>query len=126
MAVRKRSKVRSRASKPKVSKPSLTLKEMIDRIPNTEWVSTKQVCHIFNDCHRVSVYRYVAAGLLTPHRAKGNKASYYPREEVEQLVKAKFYPKPKIKSPKNDASNRKSAKKKTKKSQVRKKKSNSN
>lgn len=110
---RKRSKTRDRTKKKRDEKPDLTMKEMLDRIPKgKEFLTTKEVQHVMNDCHEVSVYRYVQQGLLTPHRTWGKKANRYPRKEVAALIKSKFTPRPVSETESGADANRSQAKKK--------------
>ena len=59
------------------------------RIPNQEFLTTEQVQHVFNDCTKVSVYRYGQKGYLTPSKAY-NGTNRYPKSQVEDLVRRQF------------------------------------
>lgn len=114
MAERSRSKARSKTKKKRERKPDLTMAEMLSRIPDSDFLTTKQVQHVFNDCHEVSVYRYVQQDFLTPHEQWGKRGNTYPRSEVVALVRRKFTPVPKSEKSESDtnASDSNQAKKK--------------
>lgn len=77
---------------PRGRKPELSMQEMLRRIPDRDWLTTKEVQHVFNDCHQVTVYRYVQQGLLTAKKIWGKRASRYMRSEVVALVRSRFIP----------------------------------
>lgn len=92
--MRKKKKKRPVSKTSKTVKDVLTKGEMLDRIPeDVEYLTTKQLQHVCNDCHRGTIYRYVKKGLITPVRAYG-MASMYSVESVRAMIEKMFSPKP--------------------------------
>ncbi len=76
-------------------KPPLTLEEMLARIPDKEYLSTREVQHVFNDAHPISVYRWVKKGELEAFRVRSRgKANVFKREGIVAAVRARFTPRP--------------------------------
>ncbi len=79
----------------RTTKPGLTLKQMLARIPEKEFLTTPDVQYVFGDVHKVTIYKWVQRGRLHPYRvhARG-KANLYKRDDVAALVRARFAPRP--------------------------------
>ena len=69
--------------------------QMLKRIPDKDWISTKELQHVLNECHEITIYRQVQDGKITPYRTNSRgKANLYKRVDVVAMVKARFEPKP--------------------------------
>ena len=92
MAKKKRrvKKKRNKGSRSKPKRP-LSMQEMLDRIPDKEYLTTPDVQHVFNDCHKVTVWKMTSGGDLIRYRTRSRgKANVYKREDVVRAVKARF------------------------------------
>jgi predicted DNA-binding transcriptional regulator AlpA len=73
---------------------TLTLEELLSRLPDRDFVTTAEVQHATGDVHVQTVYRWVQLGKLpSPKRlATRGRKSVYPREAVEKLIRSRFEP----------------------------------
>lgn len=77
-------------------KKLLTEDEMLARVPmEKEYLTTPEVQHVFNDCHEVTVYKWVSMGDLEAYRVKNRgKANLYKRDDVIALIHQRCTPHP--------------------------------
>ena len=93
--VRKKNKPRKARTPAQAKKRFLTQDEMLARIPDKQFLTTPEVQHVFNDCHEVTVYKWVRQGALPAFRVRARgKANVYRREDVIDLIAARFLPRP--------------------------------
>lgn len=75
------------------NRPILGMEDMVARIPKgKEYLTTKELQHVCNDCHRGTIYRYVTQKRITPVRTYG-MASRYRTKDVLSMIKEMFSPK---------------------------------
>ena len=69
---------------------------MLARIPGGKvWLTTRELQHVLNDCHEITVYRLIKDKRIRPYRTNSRgKANIYKRADVERMVKDRFTPKP--------------------------------
>lgn len=84
----RRAKKKIKASSPAGKKPR-TLEEMLDRVPDKEYLSTREVQHVFELKWEGTVSRWLTAGDLKAYRRRG-KANIFKREDVIALIESRF------------------------------------
>ncbi len=72
-------------------KPFLSKKEMLRRVPRGELLTTDDIQHIFNDCHKQTVYKMAMRRELRPYRLRNRgRSNVYRREDVLQAIENRF------------------------------------
>lgn len=72
----------------------LNKKETLERVPpgtDETLLTTRQLQHIFNDCHVQTIYKMIGRGELRPYRTRSRgKMNVYKRGEVIAAIHSRF------------------------------------
>ena len=90
---KKRTKRKVKPKGPPIPPPATTMAETLERVPEKEYLSTREVQLIFGIQSEVTIYRWVKRKELKAYRVRTRgKANVFKRDEVIAAVRARFTP----------------------------------